>query len=201
LTIEHQKDATSRRVPKPVKEHATSLQELLELPELPDDGQASSEPAGPILDTIENEKDVHELCLKEGLQPKAIVVAKAVYRSLARPESLYEDIWHSSSDLYKAGGTIACRLLQTESAILDQGDVHGAKYRVNALLFAIHFRAQCEASGLKGKQGTVIIQRMMKESGKNSDQIKGLLKRGRWYALWVSELCLGAILVLGESLA
>lgn len=181
-----------------MKESAASLQELLELP---DNGQASSELVCPILDTLDNEKDVDELCSDEGLQPKATAVAKAVYRSLARPESIYTDIWQSSSNFYKVGGTTAYRLLQTETSIVNAGDVNGARYRINAILFALYFRTQCEELGLKGKQGTVIIKRMMKDSGKNSDQIKSLLKLGRWYALWVSELGLGAILMLGECLA
>jgi hypothetical protein len=198
LTFERTDSAVERPEPPLVKQVAVTLEQLLELP---DDGQSSVNPIGRILDTLENEKEVEKLCEGERLQSKAVLVAKAVYRSLARSEDIYADIWNNSSNFYNDGETTACRLLKTDDIIANDRYTNAARYRVNALLFAMFFRTKCEELKSGARRETMVIQQMMNESGKTVDQIKTLLKRGRWYALWVSELGLGAILVLGESLA
>jgi len=201
LTFERANSAAQLPEPPPVKRVADTLEQLLKLP---DNGQASVDQIRGVPDTLENEKEVDKLCETERLRPKAVSVAKAVYRSLAHSVDIYADIWGNSPNFYNDAGTTACRLLKTDDSIANDRCINGARYRVNALLFAMFFRTKCEECEelLTGaKRETTVIRQMMDESGKTSDQIKTLLKRGRWYALWVSELGLGAILVLGESLA
>ena len=198
LTVEPRNVPAVRPARDIAKDDATSLDQLLELP---DDGRSSLEQVEPILDLFEDERSFTEYCGSEGLQPKAIAVAKAVFRSLDRPESIYADIWHGTSNFYGSKGTTARRLLETDNSIESEGDVNGARYRVNALLFAFHYRARCDELVATKQKETVVLQKIMEESGKTIHQIKNLLKRGRWYALWVNKLGLGAILMLGGSLA
>jgi hypothetical protein len=129
-----------------------------------------------------------------------------VFRSLNRSKYIYADIWHGVRQFYGSNGTTATRLLNTQDSIEDEADVNSARYRINALLFAFHFRALCDGlereDMVSGKsKETVILENMTKETKKSREQIHTLLKRGRWYAHWVDRLGVGAILLLGESLA
>lgn len=201
MTFERAESAVARPQPRLVQRAVTSYEQLLGLP---DNGQTSVDQMRRISDTLENEEELENLYKSERLKPKAASVARAVYRSLSRPEAedIYADIWgSSSSDFYQDEETTTCRLLKTDDRIADNQYTNAARYRVNALIFAMFFHTKCEQLDTMAKKETVVIKQMMAESGKTKDQIKTLLKRGRWYVLWVSELGLGAILVLGESFA
>lgn len=172
---------------------------LSDLLELPVHGRATSQDVEPVLFALQSEKDVKRHCDDEGVKARATAVAKIVFRSLARSEITYANVWQGL-DLCKNSGTTACRLLETESSIVDESHVNGARCRINALLFALHYRARCEGLSTRANRETAVLQEITRESGKTSDQIKALLKRGRWCIEWVNELGLGAILTLGDSL-
>lgn len=182
----------------PSKDHISSLEQLLALPDVI---RSSSEHIEPIINVFDNDRSFTEYCNAAGLQPRATAVAKAVHRSLDRPANIYANIWTTSSEIYGSSGTTASRLLEAETSIGNEGDVNGARYRVNAIMFAFHFRARCENSIATTTKEKLVLQKIVDESGKKIHQIKALLKRGRWYTLWVSKLGLGAILTLGETLA
>lgn len=203
LTVKPRKGAPGRSRRGPVKQSAKSLEELLELP---DNGQPSSEQVEPTLDILKNEKSITKYCRDSGLKQTAISVVLAVFRSLNRSQDTYANVWYGCNRFYKAKGTTASRLLDAQDTIVGEADVNGARYRINALLFAFDFRARCErlrfddSEETKNKE-TAVLRKVMEESKKTSDQIYTSLKRGRFYAQWVNELGIGAILALGESLA
>lgn len=203
LTIKPRKSAAGRPRKNHGHESVKSLEELLELPDL---GQVSSREAQPVLDTLEDEDSVDKFCRDSGLKKRATLVVKAVFRSLHRSEDVYADIWNGVKDFYNSEGTTASRLLDAQEAIAGEADANAARYRINALLFAFEWRARCEAvrfdeSIPTKNKDTTVLKRVMAESKKTSEQIQTLLKRGRFYAEWVNELGVGAILALGESLA
>jgi hypothetical protein len=212
LTVKPRKDAAGRPRRDPAKRSAESLEELLELP---NDGQSSSDQSEPTLDILRNEKSIVKYCRDSGLKPTSISVVLAVFRSLGRSKESYANVWDGCKHFYKTNGTTASRLLDAHDVIVSEADVNGARYRINALLFAFNFRARCEELRLDDSDATrskktketketietAILRKVMEESNKKSDQIYTSLKRGRFYAQWVNELGIGAILALGESLA
>lgn len=190
------------RMDRPERERpAKTVSTLEQLLELPDEGRPHSEQDERTLDVFQNDRTFAEHCSSCGLHPKATAVAKSVYRSLGHSKDIYADIWDNSPTFYCSNGTTASRLLETDSRIENEGDINGARYRVNALLFAFYYRARCEELTTTKHVETIVLQRIVDESGKNIHHIKNLLKRGRWYALWVNVLGVGAILILGASLA
>jgi hypothetical protein len=190
-----------------VSQSTNSLEEVLNLP---DSGQPLLNQAVPTLDILKDEDSVVSYCRDDGLKSRAIAVVRAVFRSLSRSEDIYAGIWHGFRQFYAPNGTTATRLLNTQDLIVDEADVNSARYRINALLFGFHFRALCdrlERDGLNPKTSkekskeTMTVESLTKETNRSRDQIHNLLKRGRWYAQWIDRLGVGAILLLGESLA
>lgn len=209
MTVKPRKGAAGRPRSGPAKRSAESLEELLKLP---NDGQSSSDQPEPTLDILRNEKSIVKYCRDSGLKQTSISVVLAVFRSLGRSKESYANVWDGCKHFYKANGTTASRLLEAHDVIVGEADVNGARYRINALLFTFDFRARCEklrfddsdairSKKTKEKKETAVLREVMEESNKTSDQIYTSLKRGRFYAQWVNELGIGAILALGESLA
>lgn len=180
-----------------------SLEEVLNLP---DSGQPLRNQAVPTLDILKDEDSVVSYCRDDGLKSRAIAVVRSVFRSLSRSEDIYAGIWHDARQFYAPDGTTATRLLNTQDLIVEEADVNSARYRINALLFGFHFRTLCdrlERDDLNPKKSkeAITVESLTKETNRSHDQIHTLLKRGRWYAQWISRLGVGAILLLGESLA
>lgn len=134
------------------------------------------------------------------MKPRAIGVAKTILRSCCQPVEIYVDIWKGSK-FYETDGTPECRLLDADGSISSEGHVNGARYRVNALVFACVYHARVQSLGPIAKRETIVLRDIEKESGKSRSHIGVVLKHGRWYMAWVSKLGLGAILTLGESFA
>lgn len=167
---------------------------------LPVSGRSSLGAVEPTTGIIERETDVMKFCDAEKVPGKVAATAKVIFRALARPDSLYSNIWHGS-DFYTTGGSTACRLLEAEVAITNDQDLNGARYRINALIFALHYNAQIQELGPRANRESIVTERLLKESCKTRRQVEFLLQRGRWLALWVNQFGLGAILALGESIA
>lgn len=172
---------------------------------LPSNGQPHLNQTVPVLDTLKDESSVASYSRSHGLKQRAIAVARAVFDALSRPEDIYSDIWRGCGPFYASNGTTAARLLGAEDSIGEEADVNGARYRINALIFAFYFRALCdkfEREELNPKKTeTIVVESLIKETGKSRDRIQTLLKRGRWYAQWIDRLGIGAIMLLGRSLA
>lgn len=196
------RQSTPRQPAKDKKEFAEITLEKLWL--LPDSGEWSIEDRPPTLDHLKDQEAIHNHCREEGLRNTAIQVVKATYDSLQRPEDRYNNIWQKSRQFYRTEGTVATRLLNTNDVVEDEEEINAARYRVNALLFAFEYRARCErldTSELTTKKEAAVMKAVMSESGRTSEQIHTLLKRGRFYAQWIKILGPGAILTLGVSLA
>lgn len=134
------------------------------------------------------------------MKPRAVAVAKEIFRSLDQPREIYTNVWHGSG-FYQNEGTTVRRLLEAHDTIINEGHINGARYRINALILACLYHARVQDMGPIAKRETIVLDELMEESGKSRSHISTVLKRGRWYALWVSSLGLGAILTLGESFA
>lgn len=171
-----------------------------ELLKLPVNGLASPGETQPVLATLQSESEIVEHCNNKGMKSRAIAVVKAVFRSLGQPKDIYTDVWKGSR-FYQTGGTTACRLLNADDSIVNEEHINGARYRINALVLACHYHARVQSLGPKARRETIIVEELMNESRKSRSHITTVLKRGRWYALWVSKLGLGAILTLRESFA
>jgi hypothetical protein len=185
-----------------VEASTTSLEEVFRLPR---DGQPHLSKTIPILYKLKGKDSVVSHCHEDGLKSRAIAVVKTVLASLSRSEDIYEDLWHGSEKFYASNGTTASRLLSARDEIVVEADANGARYRINALLFALHFRVLCnrlEREDLNpNKTETMVLDSLTEETESSRDQIHALLKRGRWYAQWIDRLGLGAIFLLGESFA
>jgi hypothetical protein len=180
-----------------VEEPAKSLPDLLKLPI---NGQPSPGEIEPVLAALRSEQEIVEHCSNKNMKPRAVAVAKAVFRSFAQPKEIYANVWRGS-DFYQTEGTTERRLLEAHEFIVNEGHINGARYRINALVFACVYHARVQELGPTAKRETIILEKLAKESGKPRSHITTALKRGRWYGAWVSKLGLGAILALGESFA
>jgi hypothetical protein len=178
-----------------VEEPAKSLPDLLKLPV---NGQTPPGEIEPVLAALRSEQEIVEHC--KGMKPRVVAVAKAVFRSFAQPKEIYANVWRGL-DFYQTEGTIERRLLEAHEFFVKEGLLNGARYRINALVFACVYHARVQELGPIAKRETIILENLAKESGKLRSQITTALKRGRWYGAWVSKLGLGAILTLGESFA
>ena len=197
LTVKPQQNPPARSGRKSAKEATQSLSDLLNIVQ----GRNPSGSVEPILQTLQTETSAGKHCNQIGMRSKATAVVKSVVRSLGRPMSIYRSIWQGSG-FYETGGTATRRLLQAEGAIINEGDINGARYRVNAVILACHYHAKVQELGTAiSRRETKILQEMVKESGKKRSHIYAVLRRGKWYAELVNELGLGAILTLGESIA
>jgi hypothetical protein len=174
-----------------------SVESLSDLLALPENGRDAPEPVEVILGALRSEKDVTRHCDSNKIPQSAKSTAKAVFRSLNFPEARYKDIW-SGFIFYNVRGSIACRCLEAERHISGDAFVNGARYRINALLFALDYNARVQALGTKAHRERIVVDAIVKESSRLKRQIELLLKKGRWYALWVSKFGIGAILALGE---
>jgi hypothetical protein len=197
LTIKPRTSTSSLPKRDLVEEPAKSLPDLLQLPV---NGQASPGEIEPVLATLRSEQEIVDHCSRKDMKPRAVAVAKAVFRSFAQPRDIYANIWRGS-DFYQTDGTTECRLLEAHASIVNEGHINGARYRINALIFACVYHTRVEELGPIAKRETIILGKLAKESGKPRSHITTALKRGRWYGAWVSKLGLGAILTLGESFA
>jgi hypothetical protein len=171
--------------------------ELLQLLENDPD---ASEPLEPPQGALQSAKDVIEYCNSNKFPKHVRATGNAVIRSFHHPETSYQSIW-SNHDFYKDSGSMASRFLNAECAILDERHVNGARYRINALLFALHYNARVQELGTNAHRQSTVMTDLMAESSKTKRQIEFLLKQGRWNALWVCKFGIGAILALGEFLA
>ena len=197
MTVKPQQNSRVRSGRKSAKDATQSLSDLLKIVQ----GRNPSASIGPILQTLQTETSAAEHCNQIGMRSKAAAVVRSVVRSLARPTRIYRSIWQGS-EFYETEGTATSRLLQAEGAIADEGDINGARYRVNAVILACHYHAKVQQLGAATPhRETKILQEMMKESGKKRSHINAVLRRGKWYAELVNTLGLGAILTLGESIA
>jgi hypothetical protein len=160
----------------------------------------ASEQLEPRPGALQSTKDVIEYCSNNKFSKNVKATGNAVIRSLRHPETSYQSIW-GNQDFYKDSGSMASRFLNAECAILDQKHVNGARYRINALLFALHYNAQLQELGANANRQSLVMAGLMAESSKTKRQIEFLLKQGRWNALWVYKFGIGAILALGEFLA
>lgn len=203
LTIKPRNRPVPRSSNAPVSQSTNSLNEVLDLP---DSGQPLLNQAVPTLAILKDEDSVVSYGRDDGLKPRAIAVVRAVFRSLSHSEDIYAGIWQGFRQFYAPSGTTATRLLNTQDLIVDEANVNSARYRINALLFGFHFRALCDRierddSNPKMSKETMVLESLIKETKRSREQIHTLLKRGRWYAQWIDRLGVGAILLLGESLA
>jgi hypothetical protein len=197
----------ARSDPRPktaAKRFASSLDEILVLP-LPDDFRCDQ-----AIQTLNNEKSIKEHCSRLGLKPRVTNVVLAVFNSKGLSKDIYEDLWDGSKKFYIPEGTLAARILDTDTSIKNEAYANYSRSRINALLFALHFETLCislqqdeerERIFPRKPIETIVMEKLVKDTRKEKSTIQDLLKRGRWYGRWILALGVGGILMLGESLA